>query len=147
MIRKIRKDDYEMYMQMTKEFYDSNAVLHPVPESYRKAGWDELMRSGEYLQCYMIENDENNVVGYALISYTFSPEAGGKAMWLEELFIREKYRCQGYGKQFFAYAEKEIAPNVKRMRLEIEPDNDRARKLYQSMGYKSLDYAQMVKDM
>lgn len=147
MIRELKKEDYEIYMQMTEEFYDSEAVLHPVPESYRKAGWDELMRSDAYLKCFIIEREDNLVVGYALISYTFSPEAGGKAVWLEELFIREKYRCQGYGKEFFKYAEKEIEPNVKRMRLEIEPDNDRAEKLYKSMGFKNLNYAQMVKDM
>ena len=32
-----------------------------------------------------------------------------------------------------------------RYRLEIEPDNDKARKLYERLGYKFLPYEQMLK--
>ena len=68
-------------------------------------------------------------------------------MWLEELYIRPQFRCQGLGKEFFTYVDEKIAPTVKRIRLEIEPDNLRAKKLYLAMGYEDLAYAQMVKEV
>ena len=79
--------------------------------------------------------------------YTFSQEAGGKAVWLEELYIRPQFRCHGLGKEFFAYVDEQIAPKVMRLRLEIEPDNLRAKKLYLAMGYEDLPYAQMIKEV
>ena len=39
MVREIRKEDYQLYMDLSREFYDSEAVLHPIPESYREATW------------------------------------------------------------------------------------------------------------
>ena len=68
-------------------------------------------------------------------------------VWLEELYILPEYRCHGLGKEFFRYVDEKIAPEVKRLRLEIEPENLRAKKLYLSLGYEDLPYVQMMKDV
>lgn len=146
MVREIREDDYQSYMDMTKEFYESDATEHPVPESYRETVWNELMRSGEYVSAYILELD-GKAVGYGLMNYTFSQEAGGKVAWIEEVYVRPEYRGRGLGREFFAYVDAVIAPAVMRLRLEVEPDNVRAKKLYRKMGYKSLHYEQMLKEV
>ena len=146
MVREIRKEDYQLYMDLSREFYDSEAVLHPIPESYREETWKEMMRSPEFVRGNILEK-EGAPAGYGLTSRTFSQEAGGKVVWLEELYIRPEYRCHGLGKEFFRYVDEKIAPEVKRLRLEIEPENLRAKKLYLSLGYEDLPYAQMVKDV
>ena len=133
MIREIREEDKQLYMDLTEEFYNSEAVLHPIPEAYREATFHEMMRSQDYVKAYILEKD-GQAAGYGLTSYTFSQEAGGKAVWLEELYIRPQFRCHGLGK-------------VMRLRLEIEPDNLRAKKLYLAMGYEDLPYAQMIKEV
>ena len=33
MIREIREEDKQLYMDLTEEFYNSEAVLHPIPEA------------------------------------------------------------------------------------------------------------------
>ena len=86
MIREIREEDKQLYMDLTEEFYNSEAVLHPIPEAYREATFDEMMRSQDYVKAYILEKD-GQAAGYGLTSYTFSQEAGGKAVWLEELYI------------------------------------------------------------
>ena len=43
--------------------------------------------------------------------------------------------------------DEQIAPKVMRLRLEIEPDNLRAKKLYLALGYEDLPYAQMIKEV
>lgn len=45
MIREIREEDKQLYMDLTEEFYNSEAVLHPIPEAYREATFEEMMRS------------------------------------------------------------------------------------------------------
>lgn len=143
MIRKLTKDDKELYMYFTELFYNSDAVLHPVPEKNRENTFNELMRSEDYAQCYILEY-ENKPVGFALLAKTFSQEVGGIVIWIEELYVLDEYRGRGLGKEFFSFVEENI-PNS-RLRLEIEPDNQRAKKLYESLGFRVLDYKQMVKD-
>ncbi len=145
MVREIKKEDYQLYMDLSREFYDSDAVLHSIPASYREETWKEIMRSEEFVKGYILEKDGIEA-GYGLTSYTFSQEAGGRVVWLEELYIRPEYRCHGLGKEFFRYVDEKVAPTVKRLRLEIEPDNLRAKKLYLAMGYKDLPYVQMIKE-
>ena len=142
MLRKITPNDRETYIALSEEFYSSDAVSHSIPVEFHEDSFDELMRSDEYIECFIFEH-EGETAGYALIAKTFSPEAGGVVVWIEELYVREGFRGKGLGKAFFAYMEQNY--NVSRYRLEVEPDNVRAKKLYSALGYKKLPYEQMIK--
>ena len=43
MIRSIRKEDHDLYLSMAKAFYESDAVLSPVPEENLKKTFDLLL--------------------------------------------------------------------------------------------------------
>ena len=86
-IRDIRKEDRQEFFAMAKEFYGGPACDHDVPEEHFERTLQECMRSREYSRVLMLE-DETGVVGYFLIAITWSNEAGGMAIWLEELFLR-----------------------------------------------------------
>ena len=142
MLRKITPNDRETYIALSEEFYSSDAVSHSIPVKFHKNCSADLMRSYEYIECFIFEH-EGETAGYALIAKTFSPEAGGVVVWIEELYVREGFRGKGLGKAFFAYMEQNY--NVSRYRLEVEPDNVRAKKLYSALGYKKLPYEQLIK--
>lgn len=140
MVRKIQKKDRELFLQLAKEFYHSEAVLEPIPEQFHETTFAELMRAEEYLQCFILEREET-AAGYALLNISYSQEAGGRVVWLEELYLRPEYQGQGLGSEFFDYLEKEIP--AARYRLEVEPDNLRAVELYKRKGFRQLPYLQM----
>jgi ribosomal protein S18 acetylase RimI-like enzyme len=144
MIRKINRNDRNIYLELTKRFYETDAVLEPIPEKHRIDTFEELMRSDEYAQCYILES-ENNVAGYALLSKTFSQEAGGIVVWLEEFYVTDEYRGRGLGKEFLSYMEKNIP--AARFRLEVEKDNFKAISLYKRAGFSYLPYIQLKKDL
>lgn len=146
MIRKATPQDKELYMHFTDAFYHSEAVLHPVPDSHREATWAELMRSSDYAECFFIDKDGVDA-GFLLMAYTFSQESGGKVAWVEEIFINPEFRGQGLGTELFKFIKDEIEPKCSRIRLEVEEDNHRAKKLYESLGFKILPYQQMVKEL
>ena len=146
MIRKATPEDKELYMKFTDAFYHSEAVLHPVPDSHREATWAELMRSSDYAECFFIDKDGVDA-GFLLMAYTFSQESGGKVAWVEEIFINPEFRGQGLGTEFFKFIKEEIEPTCSRIRLEVEEDNLRAKKLYESLGFQVLPYQQMVKEL
>lgn len=143
MIRKIIPADRETYLKMARDFYHSEAVLHPVPDEHYIRAFDEMMRSEDYLLGLIFEQ-EGRTAGYALLCKTWSQEAGGPVVWIDELYVLPEFRGKGLGKAFFAGLQ-EIAPAA-RYRLEIEPDNARAEKLYNAMGFETLGYKQLVKE-
>lgn len=145
MIRKMTEKDRELYIKMAEEFYSSDAVLHPIPhENFEKTA-DEAMRSDAYCEIYLLECD-GKAAGYGLTARTFSQEAGGQVLWVEEIYIREDFRSRGLGREFFSYLEENNKEKITRFRLEVEEENARAIFLYKRLGYDLLNYKQMVKD-
>lgn len=142
-MRKIERTDRDVFIEMGKEFYASEAVLADIDVSYHEAAFDELMRSDEYLECYIFE-DGKTACGYALLNKTYSREAGGRVIWIEELYVRREYRNKGIGSDFFEWLF-ENCPAA-RYRLETEPENVRACKLYSRLGFEPLPYIQWVLD-
>lgn len=144
MFRKIIESDREKYIEMAKAFYASPAVLHNVPCEHFEKTFDEMMRSEVYALGYIIE-DKGKTAGYALLSKTFSQEAGGITVWIEEIYILPEFREKGLGSAFLEFVKNEIP--AARYRLETEPENERAKVLYKRNGFEKLDYEQFVIDM
>ena len=143
MIRKIEEKDKQVYISMAKQFYSSPAVSHNIPQSYIEKTFEELMKSETYAECYIFEADKK-IVGYCLLAKTFSQEAGGNVVWIEEILIKKEYRGQGMGRKFFKFLEENY--DAKRLRLEAEKDNQRAIKLYEELGFEELPYLQFIKE-
>lgn len=142
MYRKIEPEDREIYIQLSKEFYSSDAVLHAIPDENFEKTFELLMKGTPYADCYIFEH-EGEAAGYALLAKTWSTEAGGNVIWLDEIYIRDKFRGKGIGTDFFAYLDS-IADTA-RLRLEAEPDNEAAIRLYKRTGFRELPYVQFIK--
>lgn len=141
MFRPITPEDKELYYYYVDLFYHSEAVESPVPRSHYDATFGELMRSDDYLKCYIFE-DDSKPCGFALLSKTFSQEAGGVSVTIEEIFIDAEYRGRGLATEFFEYLKS--LPGIARLRIEVEDDNEGAKRLYERMGFKLLPYLQMI---
>ena len=135
--------DKSAFLEMSREFYSSDAVLHAVDPSFHEKAFAELLRSGTYLTCFVFECGDR-VAGYALLSKMFSREAGGMVVWIEEIYVRSAFRGRGVGGAFFAWLRANV-PAI-RYRLEVEPSNERAQSLYRRLGFSELPYVQMVLD-
>ncbi|WP_411677251.1 GNAT family N-acetyltransferase [Caproicibacter sp.] len=145
MVRKIREDDREAYLEMAEDFYSSDAVCHKIPRRHFEAAFQELMRSREYAEAYFLEYG-NQTAGYALLAKTFSQEAGGMVVWIEELYVKPEFRGCGLGHEFFAHLKEHLPADVKRVRLEAEPTNQKAISLYRRLGFEDLPYCQMIRE-
>lgn len=144
MLRDLLPDDREIFLSMVKSFYSSSAVAHNVDFRNFEATFEAAMDKSPFLRIFIME-DGGSPMGYALLSFTHSNEAGGLVVLVEELYISEACRGKGYGRAFFEFLEQEY-PSAKRFRLEVREDNKKAMDLYYRLGYNVLDYMQMVKD-
>lgn len=143
MFRKITKNDWELYRHYVDIFYHTDAVNAPVPEENYRATFDEMMRGDAYVTGYIFEC-EDTPCGFALLSKTFSQEAGGVSVTIEEIYIDPDYRSRGLATEFFDWLKSQ--PGIMRLRIEVEDDNIGAKRLYERMGFELLPYLQMVID-
>ena len=144
MIRRIKAEDRAAFLQMVHEFYHSPAVLHPVRETNFERTLNAALTESPYVDIYMIE-DEGTAAGYCQVSLSWSNEAGGLVVWVEELYIRESFQGKGLGGACLTFIRDRYS-DAARIRLEISSDNQGAKRLYQRHGYEVLDYVQMIWD-
>jgi len=83
----------------------------------------------------------NNPIGFALFYSTYSTFQGKPSLFLEDLFIDEKYRKKGYGKQIIAYLAS-IAKKRQYSRIDwwCLDWNQKSIDFYESIGAKKLDH-------
>lgn len=144
MIRPLNEKDKEIFITLAKEFYNSDAVIKPLPQDFYPFIFDKLIKKNSTAKGFIIEYD-GKICGYGVVNLTFSMEAGGDTLWLEDLYIRKDFRNKGLGKEYFNFIFKKYK-KVKRFRLEVEESNPKAIKLYKSFGFDFLEYKQMILD-
>lgn len=131
-------------LPMVKEFYESNAVNHNVPEEILARTFEAAVTENNMLDGFLL-CDEESVVGFAYLTCFYACEVGGITVMLEEIFMKEECRGKGYGSQFFDWMIKEYEWAA-RIRLEVTEENTSAIHFYEKYGFQFLDYRQMILD-
>lgn len=136
-IRKLARGDRALYIAMAKDFYSSPAVLENIPEENIICSFDEFIGGTPFGDAFIFE-ENGEVMGYGVLAYTYSQEAGGKVVWLEEIYVCPGYRGRGLGSEFIDFVLEKIP--AKRYRLETEPENEAAARLYVRKGFEFFEY-------
>ncbi|MBR2464930.1 MAG: GNAT family N-acetyltransferase [Clostridia bacterium] len=139
--RKIKREDAAAYVEMATDFYSSPAVLHSIPQNYIENTVKAVLSGTPFADIYIFE-ENSTTVGYGLLAYTHSQEAGGLVCWLEEIYVRPAERGTGVGAAFIEFIKKTVP--AARYRLEVEPDNTRVKALYRRHGFSPLAYESYV---
>ena len=75
--------------------------------------------------------DDNEIVGYVILTFVFSFEYKGRLAFLDELYIKESARGKRIGTKTIQFIKEQVSYlNVKMMYLEVESHNESAQKLY-----------------
>ncbi len=143
-IRKWSGEDRERFIEMASAFYGMPAVLHKIPKEHHARTFDAYLAGDNRLGGFMILFGAE-IVGYILTAITWSNEAGGECVWLEEIYLEEAFRGLGIGRAAIRSAMGAY-PHAKRFRLEYTAENDAAARLYRRLGFEEMRYGQMVLD-
>ena len=142
MIREIKSDDRIDYIKMCMDFYNTDGVDHSIPVSNMEKTFNLLMEGLDFAKAYVCEKN-NKTAGYILLALTYSNEAGGMVVWLDEIYVKPEFRSQGIGSELIDFVIEKYKNKISRFRLEITESNIGAKKLYLSKGFKDLSYRQM----
>lgn len=99
--------------------------------------FDEALQHPELITLLMIKKDEE-VIGFANLMFIFSVWSHGKALILDDLYIKEAFRGNGIGRfvmQFIETYGRERG--CKRVQFQSEYTNPEAYNFYKHLGYVS----------
>ncbi len=144
-LRFLTEEDHDTLLKMMDEFYHTPGVLHQIPADYFEKTFSVIMENDPYVNAYIIQF-ERKTAGYCLLSHTYSNEAGGLTVWIEEIYISPAYRGHKLADKALREIFKLYDDTAARFRLEVTADNKTAKKIYYRLGFKPLDYQQMIKE-
>ena len=113
----------------------------------------DLQRSPQVIRTFLENPQRGRIIlfvenatihGYALLIPYLSNEFGGTILFIDELFVKAESRRRGIARQFFDFVRRERPFDPIAMMLEVGPTNARARKLYESVGFKLRENSLLV---
>jgi len=123
-------------VEMCLRLYDEDPGVLPVRPENIRATLRALRCEPCRGRAVVLEVD-GQLSGYALLIAFWSNELGGDICEVDELFVVPERRNQGYGKSLFeAISEGDLWPApIAGIALGVTPDNVRARRLYERLGF------------
>jgi ribosomal protein S18 acetylase RimI-like enzyme len=137
MWRAARPEEDELIVQMCQELNREDPGPEPVEEDQMRHTLAVLRREPYRGRGAVLEID-GRVVGYALLIAYWSNEFGGELCEVDEFFVSPEHRNRGYGRSLFDTLENgEIwGSRLAAVSLGVSSNNARARRLYESLGFK-----------
>lgn len=140
---KLRKEVITMIdlKPVTKHNYMTvvDLKVHPQQEEFVAPNWLSLLEASYEEERYPFAiYHEGSVVGFLMCSYYPADDAYPiDSWWLERLMIDKEHQGKGIGRQALTHFLRDYKPDksVKEIRIGVEPDNERATKLYESFGF------------
>ena len=144
-MRPMEERDREAVLGMMEDFYASPALLSRPEESVRIRDFEDCVGDCPFVRGYMLFR-EASLAGYAMTAESYSTEAGGRCLWIEDLYLLPEHRGKGLGRAFFEALHRETEGVYVRYRLEAEEENLPALLTYHKMGYRELGYIQLIRE-
>ncbi len=95
----------------------------------------ELIQHPELGQIWLICH-EDQVIGYMVATYGFSLEFYGRGIIIDELFVADAYRSQGFGRQAIEFVEDFArSQGLHSLTLDVDIANARGQQFYQARGF------------
>ncbi|MEM9579556.1 MAG: GNAT family N-acetyltransferase [Pseudomonadota bacterium] len=105
----------------------------------REAALAPLLDGSPHGAVYLI-GPQNAPIGYIVVTFGWSIEFGGLDGFIDEIFIRPGVRGRGVGSEVITSLVAMLkSVGMKALHLEVEPDNDRALRLYRRCHFRMRD--------
>ena len=120
--------DIEQVVSMMQDFYAIDN--YPIEVDSAKKLFEEFITNENLGRAWLIYNEEE-IVGYVILTFVFSFEYKGRIAFLDELYLSEKARGKGIGKKTINFIQAQAQElKLKVLYLEVENHNEKAQKLY-----------------
>lgn len=132
-LREANDADLDVLLAMMRELYAHDGV--PFDDARSRRGSLELLHAPEHGGIWIIDV-EGETVGYYVLTYGFSLEYYGRHGFIDELFVRNQFRGQGFGGLALEHASSVCRTRgMKVILLEVAFENTGAHALYKRLDF------------
>ena len=128
-IRIANEKDFPAILSLIKEF----SIFQKTPEKV-SISLEQMINEKNFFQCFVAETDDQEIVGFASFFFAYYSWSG-KALYLDDLYVKANYRKQGVGKKLLDvvidHAKKE---QCKKLRWQVSNWNANAISFYKKIG-------------
>ena len=118
---------------------------HPFDPEQARAALIGLLRDPNLGRIWLIHDDER-AVGYIVLTFGYSLELLGRDAFVDEFFLLESHRGQGWGRKTMEFVEKAArAQGVHAIHLEVTRHNLAAQQFYPKLGFEDRRHHLMSK--
>ena len=135
--------DEPALLELMREFYQEGRI--PFDERAARAALRGVLADPAHGRALLIEV-EGAVAGYLAICFGWSLEFHGRDAFIDELYVRERFRGRGIGTRALEVAAEVCRTSgVRALHLEVERSNTRAQSVYRRTGFADRDYYLMTR--
>jgi GNAT superfamily N-acetyltransferase len=128
-VRRAGPDDLATLLPLIREFYEVDR--HPYDEPFVTAALRPLLDGDGYGQVFLACRPDP--IGYAVLTWSYSLESGGRDCILDEIYLRERGNGHG-GRLLTSVLDAARAAGARALFLETEAHNTRVRGFYARHG-------------
>jgi ribosomal protein S18 acetylase RimI-like enzyme len=134
LLRAATLEDFDPLLRLVEAFHAFEGVRQD--DAVRRASLQPLLADPALGRIWFIECD-GAAVGYVAVCFGYSIEFRGRDAFVDEVFILEAHRGRGIGAAALRALGVEVAAiGLKALHLEVDRGNERARRLYESAGFR-----------
>ncbi len=124
--------DIDVLLDLMRQYYAFDRI--PFHVRWARQALARLLADEALGRVWLIQW-QGETVGYACVCFGFGLEFGRDA-FLDELFVQEPFRGKGIGRAAVEFAAAACPGlGIQALHLVVTPDNERARRLYEKLGF------------
>ena len=102
----------------------------------------------EHLGMALVARAGSRLVGYSVATFGYDLEFAGRDAFITEIFVDSRARGRGLGRSLLTSTVRHLRQRgVNAVHLVVRPENQRARSLYETHGFKASPRIIMTKDL
>ncbi len=135
MIKQATENDFDRLMLLMSIFYAEEG--YPFDAFATQKSLTQLLENESLGMVWTFQEDQE-IIGYLVVTFGFSLEFKGRDAFVDELFVLTDHRGKGFGSRALEIAEQHCrALGIAAFHLEVEFENADAKSLYSRKGYKA----------
>ena len=132
-----KMDDLDRLMPLVRAFHTEEGFQKD--DAHREAALRPLLQGSPHGAIYLI-GPSRSPIGYIVVTFGWSVEFGGLDGFIDEIYIRSGVRGRGVGTEVISSLVAMLkSVGMKALHLEVEPENERALRLYKRCHFKTRD--------
>jgi len=144
-IKSFEPSNEQLFYSMASIFHESDAVAYgSVNYDALKTTFNYCINLSPFIHGYFVCMS-GEVCGYALITFSYSNEYGGKIMIIDEIYILDEFRQKGLASYFIRCIMSKYKDDVVYVEVEVKKGNEEAINLYKKFEFNFNDYLLMYK--